>query len=145
MATTDASNELRRMFDASTALPLTTNFANEPTDLRYHRYFDEETETNREIFVPPGKEQEILDLDANEEWDKLHEFPPFSDGPRPDIMRPNFVGFPQADGTLKELYIPDDEAKLARMYELMRVEDYKTLEEEFEPWSKYDELLVLIS
>lgn len=145
MSTTDASNELHRVFDASTAIPLTRNFANEPTDLRYHRFYDEEAETGHEIFVPPGKEQEILDLDANDEWDKLREFPPFSDGPRADIMRPNVVGFPQADGTFKQLYVPDDEAKLARALELMRAEDYKTLEEEFEPWSKYDELVNLIS
>ncbi len=89
-----------KVFDASTARPLTRNFANEPTDLRYHR-FSGESKTCYEIFVPPGKEQEILDLNDNEEWTKLHEFPPFSNAPRPDQIRANVMGVPQADGTYR--------------------------------------------
>jgi hypothetical protein len=53
------------------------------------------------------------------------------------MMQPNAVGVPQADGTNKEFYIPEDEAKLARMYELMTAKDYQAIEREFEPWSKY--------
>ena len=62
-------------------------------DLRYHRYYDEDAETDREIFVPPIKEREILDLEANKEWDKLREFQMFSNGPRPDTMI-ECCGFP---------------------------------------------------
>ena len=134
-----------KVFDTSTAIPLTRNFANEPTDLRYHRFFDKESKTGYEIFVPPGKEQEILDLNDNDKWAKLREFPPFSNAPPPDEMRANVMGVPQADGTYRYFYVPDEDAKHARAEELMRAEDYKTLEEEFEPWSKCDELLVLIS
>jgi hypothetical protein len=101
MATTDASNDRHDLFDADRAIPLSPNFANESTDLRYHRFYDEEADTEHEIFVPPGKEQEVLDLDENEEWDKLREFPPFSDRPPPTNMQPNVVGFPQADGAYK--------------------------------------------
>lgn len=133
---------MSKVFDASTAIPLTNNFANEPTDLRYHRFVDTESETGYEIFVPPGREQEILDLHARNEWAKLRGFPPFSDAPPPDQMRANAMGIQQADGTYKYFYIPDEDAKQARAFELMKAKDYQTLEEEFERWSKYDKILV---
>ena len=143
MSTTGASTELHDIFDASAAMPLTNNFVNEPTNLRYHRFFDMESQARHEIFVPQGKEQEVLDLDANSEWAKLREFPPFSDAPPPDEMRPNVMGIQQADGTSKYFYIPDEDAKQARAIELMRAKDYISLEEEFELWSKYSESPIL--
>ena len=143
MATTDASYDQHASIVEKRIIPLSTNYANEPTDLRYHRFYDEEADTEYEIFVPPGKEQEVLDLETNERWDKLREFPPFSDQ-SPLTMQPNVVGCPQADGTYEEFHVPEDPAKQARAVELMKAEDYKTLEEEFEPWSKYKQLAVAI-
>lgn len=49
MSTTTASNDTHGSINPSTAIPLTSNIANEPTDLRYHRFYDEEAETEHEI------------------------------------------------------------------------------------------------
>ena len=145
VSTSDTSSGLHRVFDASTALPLTNNFTNEPTDLRYYRFFDfDDSEMEYEIFVPSGKEQEVLDLDANRQWARLREFPAFSDVPPPDQMRPDVRGVPQADGTTRYFHIPDEDTKQARADELMRAEDYETLADEFEPWSKYSRLSHLV-
>jgi hypothetical protein len=136
MSTSGTSDKPHGLYDVSRAFPLSENFVNNPSGLCYHRFYDD-SGTEQEIFVPPGREQEILDLDKNRDWNALLKFPAFSDRPPPPPIRGNCVGFPEADGTIKDVYVPEDDASQARMSELMIAQDYKAMEQEFEPWSKY--------
>jgi hypothetical protein len=99
--------------DASMAFPLGKNFAKEsiqnPNHLCYHRFYDDGG-MEPEIFVPPGKEQEIINLDKNKDCDALLEFQAFSDRPPVFSMEPNCVIVPGADGTTKSFYVPEDKA-----------------------------------
>jgi hypothetical protein len=128
-------------YDANKAYPLSKNYAKNPNPdpfrLCYHRFLDS-TGTEHEIFVPPGKEREIIELDENKDWDALMNFPAFSDRPPVSSMQPNCVSVPMgAGGSMVSFYIPEDEGKNDRVCELVSVEDYQTLEREFEPWGKY--------
>jgi hypothetical protein len=129
-----------KKYDASTAYLLGRNPVKIPypdlTRLCYHRFSDN-TGTDHEIFVPPGREQEIIDLDADEDWDALLRFPLFSDRPPVFTVQPNCVMVPGADGTMKSFHIPEDEGNsAARVCDLVAAEDFQTLEREFERWSK---------
>ena len=129
-------------YDANKAYPLSRNNANnanlDPHRLCYHR-FQDATGTSHEIFVPAGKEREIIELEDNEDWDALlAKFPPFSDRPPVFTVQPNCLEVPMGlNSSMKRFYIPEDQAKVDRVCELVIAEDYRTLEREFELWGKY--------
>ena len=130
-------------YDANKAYPLqvsyhpTTNPNPNPHRLCYHR-FHSSAGTSHEIFVPPGKEAEIIELDNIQDWDALLKFPAFSDRPPVTHMQPNCVSVPMGEGgSMKSFYIPEEEGKNARVCELVSKQDWKTLEGEFEVWGEY--------
>ena len=123
--------------DSSKLYMLSKNYAEHvvPGVLCYLRFGDDKG-GEYEIYVPPGREEEILRLNEQDDWEALLKFPPFSDQP-PLTMRVNVAGYPLADGTYKMFHIPDDDAKHARMSELMEAQDYQSMEKEFEPWGEF--------
>lgn len=136
MSSSNLPSDAPDSFDAKDAWSLDA-FPNHkgPKNLCYHRFTDDDN-VDHEIWVPPGREQEVKDLDAKGDWSGLLKFSPFSDRPFVASIWAYVFTTTRDDGTEVSRFIPQDGDKRARFNELSIAGDWDAIEREFEPWSK---------
>lgn len=114
--------------------PISLNRAPPPPML----FYEDDSGTLREIFVPSGRYEEAVRLLEKQDWKALSEFPRWSDCPALPPRDPDAMTYTpsnsRGDAQKRTIYLPRGTAERARI--LFVNEDWTALENEFEIHSK---------
>ena len=100
-------------------------------------YYEDNAKQLHEIYVAPGRWDHANQLIEAEQWEELRsQFPPWSDQPPLGPRECNQMSYTDGrTGAQRTIYMPKGTMK--RATELFVKEDWASLENEFEVWSKY--------
>lgn len=101
--------------------------------------YEDGNEIISEIYVAPGRHEEIKQLWETEQWNELAKFPRWSDRPPLPPRQPDSMTYTTPEGKERSIWLP--EGSHGRVYELFKSEDWEGLERGFVQYSKFGLLL----